>query len=90
MATLESAKADAAVSTDTQLVVDEPPHRLRTLFGVVLFVGWGILTIVWLASTVYLAMHGHFIAVITAATALALLLLLGGMEGLEVSVIALW
>src|ERR1700756_1303733 len=72
------------------LLVDEPPHRLRSAFGVVLFVGWGILTVIWLASTVYLVGHGHFTALITAVAALALLLLLGGMEGLEVSVIDRW
>jgi hypothetical protein len=55
-----------------------------------LFVGWGFLTFVWVASTVYLVAHGAFTAAITAACALALLLLLGGMEGLEVSVIDRW
>lgn len=68
----------------------EPPHRLRTAFGVVLFVGWGVLTVLWVASTVYLLAHGSITAVITAASALGLLLLLGGMEGLEVSVIDRW
>ena len=65
-------------------------HWLRTAFGVTLFVGWGILTVVWVASTVYLVAHGTFTAVITAVCAVALLLLLGGMEGLEVSVIDRW
>jgi hypothetical protein len=81
--TAEGTVADAAL-------VEEPPHRLRILFGVVLFVGWGILTFIWLASTVYLVAHGQFTAVITAVSAVALLLLLGGMEGLEVSVIDRW
>jgi hypothetical protein len=65
-------------------------HWLRTAFGVTLFVGWGILTVVWVASTVYLVAHGTFTAAITAVCAIALLLLLGGMEGLEVSVIDRW
>jgi hypothetical protein len=65
-------------------------HWLRTAFGVTLFAGWGILTVVWVASTVYLVAHGTFTAVITAVCAVALLLLLGGMEGLEVSVIDRW
>ena len=81
-------RADPTV--DEVLLVDEPPHHLRTLFGVVLFVGWGALTFVWLASTVYLVGHGHFTALITAVCAVAVLLLLGGMEGLEVSVIDRW
>jgi hypothetical protein len=68
----------------------EPRHRLRTLFGVVLFVGWGILTFVWLASTAYLVGQGVLTAALTAVSAVALLLLLGGMEGLEVSVIDRW
>ena len=71
-------------------VVPESRHRLRTGFGVFLFVGWGILTILWVASTVYLAAHGSVSAVITAVSALSLLLLLGTMEGLEVSVIDRW
>jgi len=65
-------------------------HPLRMAFGVVLFVGWGLLTYTWVASTVYLVAHGTFTAVITAVCAVALLLLLGGMEGLEVSVIDRW
>ncbi len=68
----------------------EPRHRLRTAFGVFLFVGWGILTVLWVASTVYLVGHGSFSAAITAGSAIGLLLLLGGMEGLEVSVIDRW
>jgi hypothetical protein len=68
----------------------EERNALRTLFGVVLFVGWGLLTFVWLASTVYLAVHGRFTPALTAASAVALLLLLGAMEGLEVSVIDRW
>jgi hypothetical protein len=68
----------------------KPQHWLRTAFGVVLFLGWGLLTFVWVASTVYLVAHGTFTALITAVCAVALLLLLGGMEGLEVSVIDRW
>ena len=68
----------------------ESRHLLRKAFGVVLLVGWAILTVVWVASTVYLVAHGTFTALITAVAAVALLLLLGGMEGLEVSVIDRW
>ena len=68
----------------------EPRNRLRMAFGVVLFVAWGLLTYLWVASTVYLVAHGTFTAAITAVGAVAVLLLLGGMEGLEVSVIDRW
>jgi hypothetical protein len=67
-----------------------PAWDLRVAFGVVLFVAWGVLTFVWVASTVYLVGHGSVTALITAVCALALLLLLGLMEGLEVSVIDRW
>jgi hypothetical protein len=69
------------------------PRRLnpfRTGFGALLFVAWGILTILWVASTVHSATNGNIAAVVTAAAALALLVLLGAMEGLEVSVIDRW
>jgi hypothetical protein len=67
-----------------------PAGDLRVAFGVVLFAAWGVLTFVWVASTVYLVGHGSVTALITAVCALALLLLLGLMEGLEVSVIDRW
>jgi hypothetical protein len=91
MTTVATSTVDTAEGPVADAVfVEEPPHRLRILFGVVLFVGWGILTFLWLASTVYLVARGQFMAVITAVSAVALLLLLGGMEGLEVSVIDRW
>src|SRR5690242_10012371 len=82
--------APAGTSPITVVRAPEPQHWLRTAFGVFLFVGWGILTVIWLASTVYLVVHGRLAAAITAASAVVLLLLLGGMEGLEVSVIDRW
>ena len=63
---------------------------LRTGFGVLLFVAWGILTILWVASTVYSVANGNVAAAVTAVAAVALLVLLGLMEGLEVSVIDRW
>ena len=44
----------------------EAGEWLRISFGVVLFVAWGLLTFVWVASTVYLAEHGSYTAVISA------------------------
>jgi hypothetical protein len=80
----------ASAASPSAAPARERQHWLRSAFGVFLFVAWGILTIVWVASTVYLVAHGTFTAVITAVCAVALLLLLGGMEGLEVSVIDRW
>jgi hypothetical protein len=65
-------------------------NLLRTGFDVVLFVAWGILTILWVASTLYSVANGNLAAAVTAVTAVALLVLLALMEGLEVSVIDRW
>jgi hypothetical protein len=62
----------------------------RVAFGVVLLVVWALASIVWVASTVNLAIEGDAMAVVTAVIALALLALLAGMEGLEVAVIDRW
>jgi hypothetical protein len=62
----------------------------RFAFGAALFVLWALATIVWVASTINLAADGDAMAVVTAVVALALLTLLCGMEGLEVSVIDRW
>jgi hypothetical protein len=90
MSALSSTAGSASGASPGVGPAREPRHPLRMAFGVVLFVGWGLLTYAWVASTVYLVAHGVFTAVITAACAVALLLLLGGMEGLEVSVIDRW
>jgi hypothetical protein len=60
------------------------------IVGAVLFVAWGILTIMWVASTIQLAADGESAAIVTAVAALALMCLLAGMEGLEVAVIDRW
>ena len=70
--------------------VSRRPNPLRIGFGALLFVIWGILTAVWVSSTVYSVAHGHPIAAVNAFGALALLVVLGAMEGLEVSVIDRW
>jgi len=62
----------------------------RVTFGVVLFVAWGFLTILWIASTIDLAADGEISPVITAVVAILLMALLAGMEGLEVAVIDRW
>jgi hypothetical protein len=68
----------------------KPRGPLSKAFGVVLLVAWVAATIIWVASTIHLASHGNAMAVVTAIIALALFVLLGGMEGLEVSVIDRW
>jgi hypothetical protein len=78
----ESLQDTRAVSTG--------PNPLRTGFGTLLFVSWAILTVVWLASTAYSVAHGNPMAAVTAFGALALLVVLGAMEGLEVAVIDCW
>jgi hypothetical protein len=62
----------------------------RLTFGVVLFVAWGIETFFWVYATIHSAADGDVMPVVTAVATLALLVLLAGMEGLEVSVIDRW
>jgi hypothetical protein len=56
----------------------------------VLFVAWAIATIVWVASALDSLANGDAIPALTAVAALALMVLLACMEGLEVSVIDRW
>ena len=65
-------------------------HAPRNIVGGMLFVFWGIETIMWVGSTIHLAADGETAAIITAIAALALMCLLAGMEGLEVAVIDRW
>jgi len=90
MSSLSSTAGSASAASPGPMDAVEAGEWLRTAFGVVLFVAWGLLTFVWVASTVYLVEHGTYTAAITAVSAVAVLLLLGGMEGLEVSVIDRW
>jgi hypothetical protein len=62
----------------------------RVAFGAVLFLAWGIETLFWVYATVDSAANGDVMPLVTAVAALALLVLLAGMEGLEVSVIDRW
>ena len=68
MSSLSSTTGSASgASPDAGPAQELRQHWLRTAFGVVLFVGWGLLTYAWVASTVYLVGHGVFTAVITAS-----------------------
>jgi hypothetical protein len=77
----------AAASSEARTSVRHAP---RVIVGVVLFIAWGIETIMWVGSTIHLAGDGETAAIITAVAALALMCLLAGMEGLEVAVIDRW
>jgi hypothetical protein len=63
---------------------------LRTTFGAVLFVAWGIATILWVYTAIHALADGEPGAAIRAVCALLLMILLAGMEGLEVAVIDRW
>jgi hypothetical protein len=63
---------------------------LRTMFGVLLFSAWGIGTILWVYSAIHALGEGDPGPAIKAACALLLMILLMGMEGLEVAVIDRW
>jgi hypothetical protein len=77
-----------ASTTDSQATTMRSAPRVA--FGVVLFVAWGLATIVWVASTVNLIADGDAGAIVSGIVAFALLALLAGMEGLEVAVIDRW
>jgi hypothetical protein len=62
----------------------------RATFGVVLLIIWGILTILWVYDAIYELVHGVAGPAIKAVIWLLLMLLLAGMEGLEVAVIDRW
>jgi hypothetical protein len=62
----------------------------RVAFGVVLFIAWGVETVMWVGSTIDHAADGDTMMIVTAVAALALMTLLAGMEGLEVAVIDRW
>ena len=63
---------------------------LRTAFGVVLLIAWVVETILWVYSAIHALGDGDPGPVIRAVCALLLMVLLAGMEGLEVGVIDRW
>jgi hypothetical protein len=63
---------------------------VRTTFGAVLFIAWGIATVVWVYTAVLALVDGEAGPAIRAVCALLLMILLAGMEGLEVAVIDRW
>jgi hypothetical protein len=63
---------------------------LRATVGVVLFVVWGVLTVLWVYDAIYKLAHGEPGPAIKAVVWLLLMLLLAGMEGLEIAVGLRW
>jgi hypothetical protein len=62
----------------------------RATFGVVIFVIWTVMTILWVYDAIYKLVHGEPGPAILALVALLLMFLLACMEGLEVAVIDRW
>jgi hypothetical protein len=74
----------------TEQVGSRASGALRATVGVVLFIVWAVLTILWVYDGIYKLVHGVPGPVIGAVAALLLMALLAGMEGLEVAVIDRW
>src|SRR6516164_4541991 len=62
----------------------------RATFGTVLFIAWGVLSVIWVYDAIYELTKGHFIPAITGVVAILLMLVLAVMEGLEVVMIHDW
>jgi hypothetical protein len=63
---------------------------LRTAFGALLFAAWAVATVLWVYSAVHALSGSDPGPAIRALCALVLMILLMGMEGLEVAVIDRW
>jgi hypothetical protein len=63
---------------------------VRTAFGALLFVAWGIGAVLWVYSAIHALGEGDPGPAIKAVCAFLLMILLMGMEGLEVAVIDRW
>ena len=62
----------------------------RATFGTVLFIAWGVLSVLWVYDAIYKLAHGEPGPAIAAVIALLLMLVLAVMEGLEVVMIHSW
>jgi Mg2+/Co2+ transporter CorB len=62
----------------------------RATFGMVLFIGWGVLSVLWVYDAIYKLAHGEPGPAIAAVVAILLMLVLAVMEGLEVVMIHDW
>jgi Mg2+/Co2+ transporter CorB len=62
----------------------------RATFGMVLFIAWGVLSVLWVYDAIYKLAHGEPGPAIAAVVAILLMLVLAVMEGLEVVMIDGW
>jgi len=62
----------------------------RATFGTVLFIAWGVLSVLWEYDAIYQLAHGQPGPAIAAVVAVLLMLVLAVMEGLEVVMIHDW
>ena len=62
----------------------------RATFGTVLFIAWGVLSVLWVYDAIYQLVHHHPGPAIAAVVAILLMLVLAVMEGLEVVMIHDW
>ena len=62
----------------------------RATFGMVLFIAWGVLSVLWVYDAIYKLAHGEPGPAIAAVVAILLMLVLAVMEGLEVVMIHDW
>jgi hypothetical protein len=62
----------------------------RATFGMVLFIAWGVLSVLWVYDAIYKLAHGESGPAIAAVVALLLMFVLAVMEGLEVVMIHDW
>jgi hypothetical protein len=62
----------------------------RATFGTLLFIAWGVLSVLWVYDAIYELTKGHSAPAITAVVAVLLMLVLAVMEGLEVVMINRW
>ena len=62
----------------------------RATFGAVLFIAWGVLSVLWVYDAIYELAHSNANPAITAVVAVLVMLVLAVMEGLEVVMIHDW
>jgi hypothetical protein len=62
----------------------------RATFGTVLFIAWGVLSVLWVYDAIYDLVHNQPGPAIAAVVAILLMLVLAVMEGLEVVMIHNW
>jgi hypothetical protein len=67
-----------------------PGAVLRRVFGMALFLFWGLETVLWVYGAIHALTESNIGPAVRAACALLLMALLAGMEGLEVAVIDRW